>query len=80
LPVDACRLDENRMTTIREFTDPVQAGLVRSFLLDHGIDANLLDEGASAWTAGRTLVPVRLEVPSEQSAAAEHLLRQFETS
>lgn len=68
------------MTTIREFTDPVLAGIVQSFLREHGIDASLLDEGASAWTAGRILVPVRLEVPSEQVAAAEHLLQQFEES
>jgi hypothetical protein len=66
------------MTTIREFADPILAGIVQSFLQDHGIDAVLLDEGASAWTGARFLVPVRLAVPSEHVGAAEALLDQFE--
>jgi len=51
------------MKTLREFTDPVLAGIVQSFLKDSEIDAVLLDQGASAWTAGRILIPVRLAVP-----------------
>jgi len=66
------------MTTIREFADPILAGIVQSFLQDRGIDALLLDEGSSAWTGARFLVPVRLAVPSEQVGAAEALLDQFE--
>lgn len=66
------------MTTIREFTDPVQAGVVQSFLNDNEIAATLLDQGASAWTAGRFLVPVRLAVPADQVLAATQLLQQFE--
>ncbi len=66
------------MKTLREFTDPVRAGIVQSFLKDNEIDAVLLDQGASAWTAGRLLIPVRLAVPFEQEEAAETLLNQFE--
>lgn len=66
------------MKTLREFTDPTRAGVLQSFLKDHEIDAVLLDEGASAWTAGRLLVPVRLAVPVGQAQAAMDLLNQFE--
>jgi hypothetical protein len=66
------------MKTLREFTDPIRAGIVQSFLRDNEIDAVLLDEDASAWTAGRLLVPVRLAVPSDQEDAAQNLLKQFE--
>ncbi len=66
------------MKTLREFTDPVRAGIVQSFLKDNEIEAVLLDQGASAWTAGRLLIPVRLAVPIEQEEAAENLLNQFE--
>jgi len=68
------------MKTLREFTDPVLAGIVQSFLKDSEIDAVLLDQGASAWTAGRILIPVRLAVPLEQEEAAESLLSQYETT
>lgn len=43
------------METLREFSNPVLAGIVQSFLKDNKIKAILLDQGASAWTAGRTL-------------------------
>ncbi len=66
------------MKTIREFTDPILAGIVQSFLRDSEIDAVLLDEDASAWTAGRFLVPVRLAVPADQADYAQSLLTQFE--
>jgi hypothetical protein len=66
------------MKTLREFTDPVRAGIVQSFLKDNEIDAVLLDQGASAWTAGRILIPVRLAVPIEQEEVAQNLLNQFE--
>jgi len=68
----------HRVKTLREFTDPIRAGIVQSFLMDNEIDAVLLDEEASAWTAGRLLVPVRLAVPSDQEDAAQNLLKQFE--
>jgi len=67
------------MTTIREFTDPVQAGLVLSVLQDNEIDATLFDQGASAWTAGRLLVPIRLVVPPDQAGAALDILKRFES-
>ena len=66
------------MKTLLEFTDPIRAGIVQSFLKDNEITAVLLDESASAWTAGRLLVPVRLAVPFEQEDAARFLLKQFE--
>ena len=66
------------MKTLREFTDPIHAGIVQSFLRDNEVDAVLLDEASSAWTAGRLLVPVRLAVPFEQEDAAQNLLKQFE--
>jgi hypothetical protein len=66
------------MKTLREFTDPISAGIVQSFLKDNGIDAVLFDEGASSWTAGRLLVPVCLAVPLDQVDAAHNLLKQFE--
>jgi hypothetical protein len=66
------------MKTLREFTDPIRAGIVQSFLRGNEIDAVLLDEDASAWTEGRLLVPVRLAVPSDQEEAAKNLLKQFE--
>ncbi len=66
------------MKTLREFTDPVRAGIVQSFLKDNEIDAVLLDQGASAWTAGRILIPVRLAVPIEQEEVAQNLLNQFD--
>ena len=66
------------MKTLHEFTDPVRAGIVQSFLKDNEIDAVLLDQGASAWTAGRILIPVRLAVPIKQEEVAQNLLNQFE--
>jgi hypothetical protein len=63
--------------TLREFTDPIRAGIVQSFLRDNEVDAVLLDEASSAWTAGRLLVPGRLAVPSDQEDAAQNLLKQF---
>ena len=66
------------MKILREFTDPIHAGVVQSFLRDNKVDAVLLDEASSAWTAGRLLVPVRLAVPFEQEDAAPNLLKQFE--
>jgi hypothetical protein len=64
--------------TLREFTDPISAGIVQSFLRDNGINAVLFDEEASAWTAGRLLVPVCLAVPPDQVDATHNLLKQFE--
>ena len=66
------------MKTLREFTDPIRAGIAQSFLMGNEIDAVLLDEASSAWTGGRLLVPVRLAVPFEQEDAAQNLLKQFE--
>ncbi|MEI7865800.1 MAG: DUF2007 domain-containing protein [Chthoniobacterales bacterium] len=66
------------MKTLREFTDSIRTGIVQSFLRDNEVDAVLLDEASSAWTAGRLLVLVRLAVPSDQEDAAQDLLKQFE--
>jgi hypothetical protein len=68
----------HRVKTLREFTDPIRAGIVQSFLRDNEVDAVLLDEASSAWTAGRLLVRVRLAVPSDQEDAAQNLVKQFE--
>lgn len=66
------------MTTVRELIDPVQAGLLQAFLEDHEIEAILSDEGASAWTGARLLVPVRLQVPDDQAEQASALLKEFD--
>ena len=68
----------HRVKTLREFTDSIRTGIVQSFLRDNEVDAVLLDEASSAWTAGRLLVLVRLAVPSDQEDAAQDLLKQFE--
>lgn len=68
------------MTTIREFTDPVLAGLILSFLQDSGVDAVLLDEGASAWSGSQIMVPVRLQVADEQVEEAARLLIEFDAA
>jgi hypothetical protein len=68
----------HRVSTLREFTDPIRAGILQSFLRDNEVDAVLLDEASSTWTPGRLLVPVRLAVPSDQEDAAQNLLKQFE--
>lgn len=63
------------MIVLGEFPDPIRAGIVQMMLKANGIDAVLLDEGASAWTAGRLLVPIRLLVPGDQVEEAEALIR-----
>jgi len=68
------------MVTLKEFVDPVQAGFMQSMLVAHGIRAELWDQGASAWTAGRLLVPIRLVVPCDQMSEAEILIRDFALS
>ena len=65
------------MVILREFTEPVEAGIAQSFLNDSGIDAVLLDEGASAWTAVRGMVPIRLAVPDRQAVEAGELLDYY---
>lgn len=69
----------HQMKTLREFTDPILAGIAQSFLKDNEIDAVLLDEGSSAWVAARFLVPVRMAVPFDQEDSARELLKQIET-
>ena len=54
------------------------AGVVLAFLKDRGVNAVLLDEGASAWTAVRGLVPIRLAVPDDQARAAARILELSE--
>lgn len=66
------------MKVIREFTDPIHAGLVQSVLRSNEIEAVLFDEGASAWTSVRLMVPIRLAVPEEQADEARKVLRAFE--
>lgn len=68
------------MTTIRELTDSAYAGLLVSFLRDNAIDATLADENASAWTAARLLVPIRLQVPDDQADQAQRLLSDFDAA
>jgi len=68
------------MVTIKEFTDQIQAEILRSFLSDNQIEAILTDEFASAWSPARTLVPIRLQVPDDQTEAAVNLMKEFEDS
>ena len=68
------------MTTIRELTDPIYAGLLVSFLQDNEIDAFLADEDSSAWVGARLLVPLRLQVEDDQVARAEQLLTEFDAA
>lgn len=68
------------MTTLGEFTDPVYAGLILSFLQDHQIDAVLADENASTWSEARLLVPLRLQVPDDQYQRAVDLFNEFEAA
>jgi hypothetical protein len=63
-----------RVTTIREYTDAVQAGLARSFLEDNQIEAVLADENTSAWIGARLLIPIRLQVPEDRAEEALRLL------
>jgi hypothetical protein len=66
------------MTTIREFSNQIEASLVQSFLKDHDIDSILADENAHAWIGAQSLVPIRLQVPAEQAEQAIVLLAQFD--
>lgn len=66
------------MTTIREFTDPIHAGMVLSYLQDNEIEASLADENASAWIAARNLVPIRLQVQDSNVEKAIELLKAFD--
>jgi|LakMenEpi03Aug12_release.lakeMendotaPanAssembly.Ray.scaffolds.fasta_scaffold3047435_1 hypothetical protein len=68
------------MVTIKEFTDQIQAEILRSFLSDNQIEAILTDEFASAWSPARRLVPIRLQVPDDQTEAAVNLMKEFEDS
>ncbi len=68
------------MITIREFTDPVYAGLILSFLRDSEVDAVLADENSSAWIESRLLIPIRLQVPRDQEERANHLLAEFDSA
>jgi hypothetical protein len=65
------------MTTIREFTNSAEAGLLVSFLRENDIEADLADENASAWSVARLLVPIRLQVPDADVEKAEALLKEF---
>ena len=68
------------MTTIKEFTDQIEAGILQSFLADNQIDAVLIDENASAWCQARMLIPIRLQVPDDQAEEAYSLIQTFENS
>ena len=68
------------MITIREFTDQVEASMIRSFLSDNEIDSILANEYANSWSGAKMLVPIRLQVPEEQAEKAKCLLQQFDNA
>ena len=68
------------MTTIREFTNQIEAVLIQSLLKDNEIDSILADENAHAWVRASNLVPLRLQVPEEQVEQAKTLLTQFDNA
>jgi Putative prokaryotic signal transducing protein len=63
------------MTTIRSFTNQAEASLCASFLQANEFDAVLLDEAAFQCEYGGMAIPIRLQVPREQAAAAVALLQ-----
>ena len=62
------------MTTIRTFTNQAEASFCASFLQAHGFDAVLLDEGSFAWNFAGSAIPIRLQVPEDQTDAARDCL------
>ena len=70
------RQQNNLVTTIRTFTDPVKAGIVASFLRDKNIDVVLLDENGNL---SNVRYPVRLQVPETQVDKARFHLEGIST-
>ncbi len=64
-----------KMTTIRSFGNQAEASLCASFLQANGFDAVLLDEASFAFNYAGMAIPIRLQVPEEQSVRAIGLLR-----
>ena len=64
------------MTTIRTFTNQLDAAFAVSFLQANGVDAVLLDEASSANYPGPA-VGIRLQVPEDQLSAAQTWLAQL---
>ncbi len=60
------------MTTLREFTSPIEAGLMQSFLQSHDIEVVIVDQYTSAHTS--TVAPLILQVPDDQAEEALALL------
>lgn len=68
------------MTTIREFTNQIEAAIIQSLLKDNEIDSILADENARAWVGAQNLVPIRLQVPEDQVEQAKALLTEFDNA
>jgi len=63
------------MTTIRSFTNQVEAALCLSFLQANGFDAVLLDEGSFQNNYAGMAIPIRLQVQEEEATDALALLK-----
>jgi hypothetical protein len=73
-------LAQKYMTTIREFTNQIEAALIQTLLKDNQIDSILADENARAWVGAQNLVPIRLQVPENQVEQAKALLTEFDNA
>jgi len=73
-------LCQKYMTTIREFTNQIEASLIQSLLKDNEIDSILADENARAWVGAPNLVPIRLQVPEDLVEQAKALLAEFDNA
>ena len=64
------------MVTLRAFSNPAEAALVKSLLDDHNILCSLADENAYFYGGAPFAMPVRIIVADEQAAEADHILEQ----
>jgi tetratricopeptide (TPR) repeat protein len=63
------------MVTLRVFDSPVEAGLAKSLLNNHGIECELADEASHDWSGAAVAVPIRLLVKEEQAEEALRILK-----
>jgi hypothetical protein len=68
------------MTTIRTFTNQIDAAFDVSLLRANGFDAVLLDEGSFQWNYAGIAIPIRLQVPEEQAQRAIQSLEDFHSA
>ncbi len=62
------------MVTLRAFSTPAEAALVKSLLDDHGIVSSLADENSYLYGGAQLAMPVRLMVAEEQLEEAARIL------